>query len=134
MLAIVSSNADDLRRPHGRQQNGLLQGDGFDPAGAQAFHDAVILFGRCKQDSYDGIAPGHRLDQAVLSLSIQLKSAIFHLSLYNHIWHDPGAEVWQTSAARPAITERFHWLPPIWRSHFRAHRLKLQNKNSACRR
>ena len=80
MLAIVAPHADDLRRPHRRQQRSFRQRNRLDSPRAQAFHVTVGLFGRGEQDTHDRVPPGDGLDQPVLGLTIELKSAVFHRS------------------------------------------------------
>src|ERR1700704_3690414 len=81
MLAIIAPNADDLRRPHWRQQPRVTECNLIDPSGVQALHISTCFFRRRNQKACDDIVSRERFDQPVLGLAIALKAAIFHSSI-----------------------------------------------------
>jgi hypothetical protein len=86
VFTIVAADAYDLRRPHRNQQGGFFARDRINAPGAEALEVAGGFFRWREQNPHNGVAPGDGLDQSVLSLAIELKSAISHCNLYNHIF------------------------------------------------
>jgi hypothetical protein len=82
MLAIVSAHAYDLRGANRDRKFRVGERDMVHALGAKIFHVAADLLWRRHQQSRDFVAPGYRLDQAVLGFSIPLKPAISHKTFY----------------------------------------------------
>ncbi len=82
VLAIVAADADDLRRLHRRQQRCLCERDAVHAAAGKAFDVAIAMLWGLQEQASDFffVAARDELDEAVVSGTVELESAVFHLS------------------------------------------------------
>jgi hypothetical protein len=78
VLTVVAANAYDLRRPHRREKCSLRQRDWVRSARGQTFRVSFRGLGSGDENAGDVVPAGQRLNQAVLRLALQKKSAILH--------------------------------------------------------
>jgi len=90
MFAIIASDADNLRRPNCGQHAASASGIASIFRVRRLSMSPSASSGGVSRIANNGIAPGDWLNQSVMGLTIQLKSAVFHHFLSNHIREKAG--------------------------------------------
>jgi len=82
VLAIVAADTDNFRRLYRREQRGLRERDAVHATAGKAFDVAIAILRRLEEQARDFVFVIARdgLDHAVVSGTVEIKSAIFHLS------------------------------------------------------